>query len=174
MEVLTLNLAPHPLGLVGLVVPRRLALHARPGTGRLSLPPSADATWRTSVGNAWDAACAIAGRRDLDVEVGLAGPAAVTGGSAGLPFGLAALALLSDRALRPMFATGEVLAGGALRGGLHARTKAEAAARIAAQRGWAMPPFIAPPLAEPLAVDGVDVRCAANLRGAFELLGPAA
>jgi hypothetical protein len=166
VEALTLNLAPRP---PGLVVPRRLVLRAAPGAGRLGLPASADGSWRASVGHAWDAACALAGRRDLDAEADLAGPAAVTGGSAGLPFGLAALALLLGEPAPRVFATGEVLAGGALRGGLHAAAKAAAAAAIAAQRGWERPVFLAPPLDEPPRVPGIEVRCAATLGEAFAL-----
>lgn len=169
VEVLTLNLAPAP---AGLVVPRRLVLRARPGSGRLHLPSAADASWRASAANAWEAACALAGRRDVDAAVELAGPTAVTGGSAGLPLGLAALALLLERPLAPVLATGEVLPGGYLRGGLHAQAKASAAAGIAAQRGWTRAPFIAPPLAVPPRVAGLDVRCATDLGAAFALLDP--
>ncbi|MFA5943272.1 MAG: hypothetical protein WC876_02270 [Candidatus Thermoplasmatota archaeon] len=169
VEVLTLNLAPQALAIV---VPRRLVLRARPGIGTLSSPPAADNSWRASVINAWDAACALTGRHDVDLTLALVGPAAVSGGSAGLPFGLAALALLLNVPLRPVLGTGEVLPGGYLRGGRHAQPKAEAAAAIAAQRGWARPLFLTPPLASPPQVDGIDVRCATDLGDAFSQFDP--
>jgi hypothetical protein len=157
------------------VIPRRLALDLAPGGGALRLAevPALAPEWTASVGNAWEAALALTGRRDVEGLVRIAGPTALSGGSAGLPFGMLALAALLDRPLPPHFATGAVTTReGDLWGGLAAAPKAAAAAGFARQQGHGEALFLAPPLAAPPVVPGARIACATDLGAAFAILDP--
>ncbi|GEM_PF-6048331 len=173
METLVLTLAGG--GAAGLVVPRRLKLSLEPGEGRLHLEGAAtgDAAWRASLSAAWDAAQALAGRRDADARVEVVGAAGLQGGSAGLSFGLLALAaLLEEPPLPPHFATGAVAEGGFLAGGASVQPKATAAAGYAKQLGMGGAVFLCPPVHAP-ADAGIPILPACDLAQAFARLSPA-
>ena len=158
------------------VMPRRLRVDVRPGSGLLRHDPSPplDGAATASLAHAWAAAKALAGRGDTDATLGFAGPTPLQGGSAGLTFGLVALAALLGETLPPFFATGGVVTPhGDLEGGLAAQAKAEAAARLAPQQGLQAPPFLCPPLARPPEAPSLRVACAADMGTAYARLHPA-
>jgi hypothetical protein len=158
------------------VVPRRMVVETRPGTGRLHLPasPPLDAQAVASFGNAWAAAKALAGRDDADLHLSFAGATPLQGASAGLSLGLASLSLLlGGDALPPHFATGGVSTPqGDLEGGRSAAEKAEAAAVLAPQRRMRDPVFLCPPLVRLPEAPPLRVLAAADLGSAYARLHP--
>lgn len=173
VDTLFLTLAGPPAA--PMVIPRRLGLRLAPGRGDLHFPatPDLDATWRSSVLQAWRNALLLTDRRDVDGHVSLAGATALAGGSAGLSAGLLALAMLLDRPLPDHFATGTVAApDGFLLGGMATRTKAQGAEGYARQLGMTRPPFFSPPIDDAPQLEGLDVRLAADVASAYAQLDP--
>ncbi len=158
------------------VLPRRIHLDLRPGTGQLHIPdaPGADVSWRSSVDAAWCSALALTHRNDVDGELRVTSPNPMSGISAGLSVGLLSLACLLDRPQPPAhFATGGVLKPtsqdtqvGWLQGGNATAIKSNAAARLAPQLGLHQPIFLAPP-GPTTPVPGVQLRTATDLATAY-------
>lgn len=170
VQGIALVLRATPAGEV--VLPRRIGVALSPGAGALRIEgPPVDEACAASLSNAWAAAQRLAGRRDADAVLRVAGPAPLAGGSAGLPAGLLFLACLAGEPEPRCFATGHVAdADGRLEGGLHARAKAEAAATLAADLGWSDALFLSPPVDEPPSVPGLRVACARDLAEAWRIL----
>jgi hypothetical protein len=157
-----------------MVVPLRIGLALTTGSGILRLDGiQSDRAWQESVGCAWAQALSLTGRMDVDGIATLAGKAPLHGSSAGLSFGLLALAALLDDALPPHFATGEVLPDGRLAGGAALRPKLAAAAVYAPQFGMVDTAFLCPTTAEPVpSPPGIRLVRATDLASAYAGLSP--
>ncbi len=163
---LTIAGAPVP----GVILPRLARLEARPGCGEIVITAAARVApeWRASTTAGIRAAQRLADSGHLDVHLTVPGSAALEGPSAGLPVGLAALALLLDRPLPLHRATGAVLdEDGFLAGGASARAKSVAVAGSPERPT----PFVVPPI-DPFSVDGVSLIPSPDLATGFRSLDP--
>ena len=153
------------------LLPRRVDVDVEPGGPALRVEGRVDEACVASMAHAWAAARRVAGVEGLAARVRVAGAAPLVGGSAGLLVALLALSALSGRAEPPRcFATGTVVDdAGRLEGGAWAREKAEAAASLAADLGWAEPLFLSPPVEPPPLVPGVAFACAQDVAEAWRL-----
>lgn len=143
-----------------------------PGTGTLHLGAGllAKTDWRRSALQSWSVAKRITQHQDMDALLEVQTPNVLTGTSAGLSIGLAAMAELSGAAMAPFFATGEVLPPhGYLSGGQAAQVKGRFLCQNAQLTSDAMH-FVTPPLAEAACFNHVDLLQATDLTGAALLL----